>query len=144
VGFVSSATLSLLPPVIRLFRERFGGVELELKELTSAQQLDALYQDEIRVGLVRLPLRAPGIRLDPVPEEPLVVALPTGHPLEALDRVSPEAMMDLPMIFFTRHLIPGFHAQIVELFQRVGVAPRSYNTRSTSRRSWAWWRAESA
>ncbi len=28
------------------------------------------------------------------------------------------------MIFFTRQLIPGFHAQIVELFRRVGAFPK--------------------
>lgn len=124
VGFISSATLSLLPPAIRLFRERFGGVELELKELTSAQQVDALYEGEIRVGLVRLPLQAPGIQFEPVLEEPLVVALPSGHQLEALDRVPMERVVDLPLIFFTRQLIPGFHAQIVDLFQRVGAFPK--------------------
>jgi DNA-binding transcriptional LysR family regulator len=124
VGFISSATLSLLPPSIRLFRERFGGVELELKELTSGQQIDALYEGGIRVGLVRLPLRAPGIRFEPVLEERLVVALPTGHALEGLDRVSLETIADLPLIFFTRQLIPGFHAQMVELFQRVGAFPK--------------------
>jgi DNA-binding transcriptional LysR family regulator len=124
VGFISSATLSLLPPSIRLFRERFGGVELELKELTSAQQIDALYEGGIRVGLVRLPLRAPGIRFEPVLEERLVVALPSGHALEDLDRLSLETIADLPLIFFTRQLIPGFHAQIVELFQRVGAFPK--------------------
>ena len=124
VGFVSSATLSLLPPSIRLFRERFGGVELELKELTSAQQVDALYEGKIKVGLVRLPMRAPGIRFEPVFEERLVVAVPSGHVLEKLDRVPLETIVDLPLIFFTRQLIPGFHAQIVELFQRVGAFPK--------------------
>ena len=124
VGFISSASLSLLPPSIRLFRERFGGVELELKELTSAQQMDALYEGGIRVGLVRLPLRAPGIRFEPVLEERLVVAVPSGHALEKLERVPLEAIVDLPLIFFTRQLIPGFHAQIVELFRRVGAFPK--------------------
>ena len=124
VSFISSATLSLLPPSIRLFRERFGGVELELKELTSAQQVDALYEGEIKVGLVRLPMRAPGIRFEPVFEERLVVAVPSGHVLEKLDRVSLEAIVDLPLIFFTRQLVPGFHSQIVELFQRVGPFPK--------------------
>jgi DNA-binding transcriptional LysR family regulator len=123
VGFISSASLSLLPPSIRLFRERFGGVELELKELTSAQQIDALYEGGIRVGLVRLPLRAPGICFEPVLEERLVVAVPSGHALEKLERVPLEAIADLPLIFFTRQLIPGFHAQIVELFRRVGAFP---------------------
>ena len=72
----------------------------------------------------RLPLRAPGIRFEPVLEERLVVALPSGHALEDLDRVSLESIADLPLIFFTRQLVPGFHAQIVELFQRVGAFPK--------------------
>jgi DNA-binding transcriptional LysR family regulator len=123
IGFISSATLGLLPPAIRLFRERFAGVEIELRELTSAQQIDALYAGEIRVGLVRLPLRAPGLRFEPLQEESFLVALPSGHPLEALESVPLEAMVDQPLIFFTRQLMPSLHAQIVELFQRVGAFP---------------------
>lgn len=123
IGFISSATLGLLPPAIRLFRERFGGIDIELRELTSAQQIDALYAGEIRVGLVRLPLRAPGLRFEPLQEESLLVALPSGHPLEALESVPLEAMVDQPLIFFTRQLMPSLHAQIVELFQRVGAFP---------------------
>jgi DNA-binding transcriptional LysR family regulator len=124
VGFISSATLNLLPPAIRLFRERFGGVEIELKELTSGQQIDALYEGGIRIGLVRLPLRAPGLRFEPLLEESLLVALPLGHPLEAVDRVPLEAMVNQPLVFFTRQLMPSLHAQIVELFQRVGAFPK--------------------
>lgn len=123
VGFVSSATLSLLPPALRLFRERYGDVQLELRELTSAQQMEALYECEVRVGLVRLPLHAPGLHLVPVLEEPLLVALPSGHPLEDLEGVTLEAMVDQPLIFFARRLVPGFHDQVVELFGRVGVFP---------------------
>lgn len=76
---------------------------MELKELTSAQLVDALYEDEIKVGLVRLPKRAPGIQFEPVFEERLVVAVPSGHVLEKRDRVSLEAIADLLLIFFTRH-----------------------------------------
>ncbi len=123
VGFISSATLSLLPLSIRLFRERVGGVELELKELTSSQQVDELYEGGIRIGLVRLPMNSPGIRLEPVLEESLVVALPAGHALAMEDRISLEAMSDQPLVFFTRALVPGFHAQIVELYARIGAFP---------------------
>lgn len=69
-------------------------------------------------------MSASGIRFEPVFEERLVVAVPSGHALEQLDRVSLEAIVDLPLIFFTRQLIPGFYAQIVELFQRVGAFPK--------------------
>lgn len=124
IGFVSSATLSLLPPALRLFRERFAGVELDLRELSSVEQLEALYEGEIRVGLVRLPLRAPGIEFEHVLAEPLVVALPVGHPLEDCEAVPLEAVAELPLIFFQRGLEPGSHEQIVELLGRVGALPK--------------------
>lgn len=124
VGFISSATLHLLPPTVRLFRERFEGVEVELKELTSGQQIDALYAGEIRIGLVRLPLRAPGLRFERLLEERLLVALPTEHPLESLDRVPLEAISDSPLIFYYRQLMPSLHDQVVELYQRVDAFPR--------------------
>ena len=124
VGFVSTATLSILPPALRLFRERFGDVDLDLKELSSTEQLQALYEGIIRVGLVRMPLRAPEIELEPILEEPLVVALPTDHPLGARDSITIEEIAELPLIFFERRQEPGSHEQIVELLGRVGALPK--------------------
>jgi DNA-binding transcriptional LysR family regulator len=69
-------------------------------------------------------LRSPEIHLEPVLGEPFVVALPSGHPLEACERVSLEAVAEEDLIFFSRRLEPGFHEQIVELLGRVGALPR--------------------
>ena len=88
------------------------------------EQVDALYAGEIRVGLVRLPMRAPGIRFEPVLAEPLVVALPVGHPLEGSEIVPLDEVAGLPLIFFQRQLEPGSHSQIVELLGRVGALPK--------------------
>ena len=124
IGFVSSATLSLLPPALQRFRKRFRGVELDLRELASVEQVEALYAGEIRVGLVRLPMRAPGIRFEPVLAEPLVVALPVGHPLVGSEAIPLDEVAGLPLIFFQRQLEPGSHSQIVELLGRVGALPK--------------------
>ena len=124
VGFVSSATLTVLPHALKSFGERFGGVELVLEELASASQADALYSGRIRVGLVRLPLRAPGIAVEPVFGEDLIVALPMGHRLETLGQVPVEKLADVPLIFVPRRLMPGFHDQVVGLFRDVGVLPK--------------------
>lgn len=124
VGFVSSATLSLLPPALQRFRKRFRGVELDLRELASVEQVESLYAEEIRVGLVRLPMRAPEIRFEPVLAEPLVVALPAGHPLEGSEVISLDEVAGLPLIFFQRRLEPGSHSQIVELLGRIGALPK--------------------
>ncbi|MGB3682900.1 MAG: LysR family transcriptional regulator [Rubrobacteraceae bacterium] len=124
IGFVSSATLSLLPPALQRFRGRFRGVELDLRELASVEQVEALYEREIKVGLVRLPMRAPGIMFEPVLAEPLVVALPVGHPLEDSKTIPLDEVAGLPLIFFQRRLEPGSHEQIVELLGRVGALPK--------------------
>ena len=124
IGFVSSATLSLLPPALQRFRERFGGVELDLRELSSVEQVEALYEEGIRVGLVRLPMRAPGIKFEPILAEPLVVALPVGHPLKYSQKIPLDEVAGLPLIFFQRRLEPGSHGQIVELLGRVGALPK--------------------
>ena len=56
IGFVSSAALSLLPLALRGFREAYPDVDLNLRELTSAEQRAALLEGDIDVGLVRLPM----------------------------------------------------------------------------------------
>ena len=94
-----------------------------MRELASVEQLEALYEGEIRVGLVRLPMRAPGVRLEAVLAEPLVVALPVGHPLEVREAIPVEEVAELPIIF-QRRLEPGSHEQIVELLGRVGALPK--------------------
>lgn len=124
IGFVSSATLSLLPTALGIFRERYPGVDLDLQELASGEQVDALYEGRIEAGLVRLPMRSPEIRFEPLLEEPMIVALPSGHSLEGRKSLSVRDIAPLPLIFFQRRLEPGSHAQIVELLATVGALPR--------------------
>lgn len=51
------------------------------------------------------------------------MALPEGHPLEALERVPMEEISELPLVFFTRRLVPGLHEHILELYRGVGAYP---------------------
>jgi DNA-binding transcriptional LysR family regulator len=123
VGFISSVALNLLPPAIRLFRERYEKVKVELRELSSEQQAEALYKGEIQVGLIRQPFQAPYLETELVLEENLVLAMPADHPLSSLEQVPLEEIKDLPMVFFTRQLSPSLYARIVRLHRRADVFP---------------------
>lgn len=79
VGFVSSASMSVLPPALRLFREQHERIQLDLRELTSAAQIEALHEGAIDVGLVRAAAPSIGLRIVPVLEERLVAVIPAGH-----------------------------------------------------------------
>jgi DNA-binding transcriptional LysR family regulator len=81
IGFVSAGTVRIIPRIIRYYKQNFPGVELRIRNLPTAPQIEALLRKEIDVGLVRLPIGAAEIAVTPLSEEPLVCFLPKRHPL---------------------------------------------------------------
>lgn len=123
VGFVGSAALSVLPPIVRAFSASFPGLALELRELTTAQQLAALSADQIDVGLLRAHAPAPGIRAEPVLMEPLVVALPSTSTLAGAETVPITALRDAPWVMFPRGEGSGLHEQLLRLCRAAAFEP---------------------
>src|SRR6201999_2673257 len=55
VGYLSSLAYSGLTRLLRAFREQSSGVDVVLRELSPADQLDAIKQGRLDVGFVRGP-----------------------------------------------------------------------------------------
>lgn len=123
VGFVSSATLSILPLALHMFRSRYPQVVLELRELTSAEQVKALKAHDIRVGLVRPPLVCPELGLEPILQESMLVTLPSHHPLAQERELTPAMLAGHALIGFPEHLVPGAQAHLMEIFRQAKVTP---------------------
>ena len=81
VGYISSSTYDLLPVMLRAYRERFPHVEVALRELTTPTQVRALEENELQIGLLRLPISTPLVNVEVVRREPIVCVLPEEHPL---------------------------------------------------------------
>src|SRR5919106_428717 len=56
VGFVMSATCSVLPDVVRMFRKRYPGVELVMEESSTGQAIEDLHSRRLHVAFVRQPV----------------------------------------------------------------------------------------
>src|SRR3954447_11473489 len=68
VGFVGSATYSVVPELLRAFRERFPDVGLHLRELGTTEQLRRLEDGRLDIGFLRPPGGRPGLAVgDRVP-----------------------------------------------------------------------------
>ncbi len=124
LGFVSSADLDLLPRVLGVWAERFPHVEVELNALTRCQQVEALRDRRIQVGLVRLPIEDAGLVVEAVEREPLVAALPEGHRLARQARVRVADLETEPMIVFPRGSSPSRYDVIASACRQAGFAPR--------------------
>jgi len=123
LGFVSSAALSLLPLVLKRYKEIYPDVELTLLELATAKQYEALAKGEIRVGIIRSSTPSSEIEVKPVVSEGYLVALPEKHPLAKHDVLKISDLAQEAIIGSPRALMPSFVDGLVELFAEAGLVP---------------------
>lgn len=128
LSFISTADYSVLPPLLREFRERYPQVHIDLREATTDVQLDQLTQGAIDAGLLIPPLpdkaRAEFNYLS-VLSEPLILAAPKG--MKGLRGRGPIALVqlaDMPLIVFPRRIAPALHDAILACFRDAGITPR--------------------
>jgi len=124
IGFVGSATYSVLPIVLRAFCKRFPEVQLILHELTTAEQIEALREQRIQVGFVRPPIYDEEFRLASVLREAFIAVLPESHPLATQPKISLQSLAHEPFILFPSHLGIGFYHQVINLCQQAGFTPK--------------------
>jgi DNA-binding transcriptional LysR family regulator len=124
IGFIAATAYTFLPLVLREFSRAFPGVKLELRELTLPQQLEALGDGRVDVGLLRPPVRQAELASETLLREPFVLALPARHPLAALRRVPARRLAAEPFVLFPRQ--PGlvFRDLVMGFCLRHGFTPR--------------------
>ncbi len=124
VGFIGSATYSVLPPIIRRFREQYPDVDLSLQELSTVQQVRALCEGRLQVGFLRPFEPEPTLKSTVVLREPLLVALSEHHRLSQQAKISMRLLANESFILFPRLLAPELHDQIISLCRRARFSPR--------------------
>lgn len=128
LSFVSTADYSVLPPLLRDFRERYPQVQIDLREATTDVQLEDLQHRRIDAGLLIPPLQdknATGLDYMTVLSEPLILAAPKNlKSLRGKSAVALQAVADLPLIIFPRRIAPALHDAILGCFRNAGLTPR--------------------
>ena len=81
IGFVPSVLYGLLPEIIATLKQFSPDIEVNLKDISSYQQMDALKSGEIDIGFGRFAHQDPWIQQILLRHERYVVALPKSHPL---------------------------------------------------------------
>jgi len=81
IGFVPSVLYGLLPEIIATLKQFSPDIDVNLKDISSYQQMDALKSGEIDIGFGRFAHQDPWIQQILLRHERYVVALPKSHPL---------------------------------------------------------------
>lgn len=124
MGFVGSTLFGLLPEVVRRFRATHLDTEISLLEMTTMEQIQALKDGVIDVGIGRTRYEDANIRRIVLREEALIAALPMGHALASADRglVLRELVNDT-LIVFPKAPRPSYADAVLASFHDRGLIP---------------------
>jgi DNA-binding transcriptional LysR family regulator len=124
MGFVGSTLFGLLPEVVRRFRAAHPETEFNLLEMTTMEQIQALKDGTIDVGIGRIRHEDKNIRRIILREEPLIAALPMGHALGFLDRgVYLRELVNDTLIVFPKAPRPSYADAVLAAFHDRGLEP---------------------
>jgi DNA-binding transcriptional LysR family regulator len=124
VGVVASATYGLMPRVFRTFRARHPDVAVGVAVMSTGAQVAALRAGQLDLGLARTPFGDETLVAETVLEEPVVVALPAGHPLSARRALRLAALAREPFVLFPRDRRPGWYDFVLGLCREAGFQPQ--------------------
>lgn len=80
LGYTTLAMQSVTPDLLRKFRTDHPDVEVEVREMTTQAQIEALLSAEIDVGFILTPVTHESLTIVPVHRERLKLAIPDYHP----------------------------------------------------------------
>ena len=124
VGFVDLATWSVLPAVLRTYRQRYPHVELALVELHREPQREALVRGDLDVGCFSLREHGGVLAGKRLIDDPLVVALPHAHALARRARVPIALLENEPWVLFPRELKTLYVELVLAACVASGFVPR--------------------
>lgn len=127
IAFTGSVPFTeIMPRILRAFRHRHPDVRVSLREMSTGSQIEAVAEGRLDIGFARpadsnLP---PGVEARRILREPLVLALPSDHPLAGRSELAMAEVAGEGLVMNPRHIGTGLYDKISQLCLAAGFAPR--------------------
>src|SRR5580765_1078577 len=123
VGFVESISWhGVVPDSFRMFRERQSDAELQLKPMSSQEQIEAVRTGQLDAGfLFTISSIDRELAQLPVASLNLMLAAPKGHPLTKLKKLRLRDLSDAAFIWFPRRESPAYYDRLMHECFRGGL-----------------------
>lgn len=121
IGLVSSALFDTLPRALRELRRRAPGVRVILREMSNAEQAEALRTGAIDLGLMHTPVAVGGrMRERPLLRDRLVAAIPDELGPGPDGKVSLAQIAEAGLVLYPQAQLPAFYAGILDAMRKAG------------------------
>ena len=124
IGTTGTMIYRELPAIVRRFQAATPGVEVLLRELSSAQQVDELLRGQLDAGFINAATVPPQLASMALAPDHFVCCLPAGHALAASRALRLEQLAEEPFVMFAREVAPANHDNVLAVFSQAGIHPR--------------------
>src|SRR5262245_21489147 len=121
LGTGATASIHLLPPVLRRLRARYPALELVIVTGNSTEIAAAVAANQLDLAVVTLPISARALAADPLCVDPLVAIAPAGREWRRRAPLTPAELARHPLILYERG---GTIRRVIdEWFRKGGATP---------------------
>lgn len=112
IALSDGITPTCFSALLALCRQEEPEIEIRLTEVPLSQQIKGLRDDLYDVGFAQLDEAGDGLVAEPIWHDPLMVAVPTRHPLLAYKRIPLDEVLRYPLALGDAHVCEGHARQI--------------------------------
>lgn len=118
IAYTAASGLSVLGPLLRFIKNKIPAIQIEVFEMVTQEQLEALENETIDVAIGRLADSDDNYRIEEIHHESLVLAAPVDHPLMLQDKpLLREHVGGHPLIIYSPTKARYFYDITVRNFQ---------------------------
>ena len=127
IGFTRSTIFSVLPEAVRQMKSKYPEIKIELIEILSEHQPEALRKGTIHIGLSRVigPYRKEeDARYTSIIEDSMYAAISIDHPLAKKKYVKACDFNNIPYIMYPKDPNSDFGRQTLRILENSGASPK--------------------
>ena len=121
MGFLTGQEMEWLPEAMHILRDELPNIEVIISSQTSPELAVALLRGKADVAFLRPEQDMPELAYKLLTEEPLIVVLPSDHPLAAQKAISPRDIVGATFISVSK-TAPALRVVIDEYLEKSGIA----------------------
>jgi DNA-binding transcriptional LysR family regulator len=123
IGVTGSLVYRKVPAIVNAFRREMPGVDLVLREMSTADQTAALLHGQLHAGFMNAAAVPPPLSSIALPSDEFVACLPAGHPKAGAASVQLKALAGEQFVMFSREVAPANHDNVIAIFSQAGIHP---------------------
>jgi DNA-binding transcriptional LysR family regulator len=124
LGFTAVSSYRMIPGLLECADIELPDVRVDLREMVSGAQVQALEANMLDIGFVRRSDAQAGFDYRLISQEPLLVVMANDHPLTRHAQVGVADLDQQPFVMYSPDEGRYFHDCIAGLFAMAGVSPR--------------------